>query len=167
MDPHQASHAPAVKGPELRDANIKYIIVSGVALAALLVAVIVLFVGYFNAEVSALPTAEKTPFSEARPLPPYPRLQQSPWGNLSEFKEAQNKALESYGWVDRQNGVVHLPIERAMELTLQRGVAVRQAGDAPFAGARAANGAPAQGGDARAQAVVPDRPAGEPKKQVQ
>jgi hypothetical protein len=28
--------------------------------------------------------------------------------------------LDSYGWVDRERGLVRLPIERAMELTLER-----------------------------------------------
>lgn len=27
--------------------------------------------------------------------------------------------LESYGWVDRERGVIHVPVERAMELILE------------------------------------------------
>ena len=33
--------------------------------------------------------------------------------------EARRERLGSYGWVDRPAGVVHLPIERAMELSAQ------------------------------------------------
>lgn len=33
-----------------------------------------------------------------------------------KFTEAQKKHLEAYGWIDRGTGVVHIPIERAMEL---------------------------------------------------
>ena len=33
--------------------------------------------------------------------------------------EARRERLGSYGWVDRKAGVVHLPIERAMELSAQ------------------------------------------------
>jgi hypothetical protein len=29
------------------------------------------------------------------------------------------RRLQSYGWVDQQKGLVHIPIERAMELTAQ------------------------------------------------
>jgi hypothetical protein len=31
----------------------------------------------------------------------------------------RRERLESYGWVDREKGIVHLPIERAMELVAQ------------------------------------------------
>jgi hypothetical protein len=38
---------------------------------------------------------------------------------------AQNGRLNSYGWMDRSNGIVHIPIARAMELLLQRGLPTR------------------------------------------
>jgi hypothetical protein len=33
---------------------------------------------------------------------------------------AQNEKLNSYGWIDRSNGIVQIPIERAMDLIVQR-----------------------------------------------
>lgn len=36
---------------------------------------------------------------------------------LTELKEAQTQKEHSYAWIDRNAGVVQLPIERAMELT--------------------------------------------------
>ncbi len=33
-------------------------------------------------------------------------------------REAQRRRLESYGWVDRARGLVHIPIDRAMDLAL-------------------------------------------------
>lgn len=41
--------------------------------------------------------------------------------------EARLERLGSYGWVDRKQGVVHLPIERAMELSA-KGVRPRPSG---------------------------------------
>jgi hypothetical protein len=38
--------------------------------------------------------------------------------------------LHGYGWVNEAGGVVHIPIERAMELTLQRGLPTRAEGAA-------------------------------------
>jgi hypothetical protein len=38
----------------------------------------------------------------------------------TELKSAQLRHLASYGWVDRDRGVVHLPIERAMDLWIER-----------------------------------------------
>jgi len=39
--------------------------------------------------------------------------------------EAQQK-IGTYGWVDRDGKVVHVPIERAMDLALQKGFPVRE-----------------------------------------
>jgi hypothetical protein len=38
--------------------------------------------------------------------------------------------LNGYGWVDRDAGVVHIPIDEAMRLMVERGVPARE-GDAP------------------------------------
>lgn len=37
---------------------------------------------------------------------------------LKTLREADSKALSTYGWVDKNKGVVRVPIERAMELTV-------------------------------------------------
>ena len=37
---------------------------------------------------------------------------------LKILQEEANKALTTYGWVDKAKGVTHIPIDRAMELTL-------------------------------------------------
>jgi hypothetical protein len=34
--------------------------------------------------------------------------------------DQQNEKLNSYGWIDRSNGIVRIPIDRAMDLILQR-----------------------------------------------
>ena len=41
---------------------------------------------------------------------------------------AQNAKLNSYGWVNRSNGIVHIPIDRAVDLILQRGLSARTDG---------------------------------------
>jgi hypothetical protein len=51
--------------------------------------------------------------------PPAPRLQTQPFKDVYLLKMGQNERLNAYGWADRGNGVVHIPIERAMELTQQ------------------------------------------------
>jgi len=55
-------------------------------------------------------------------VPPAPRLQVFPVRHWRDFEAAEANRLSSYGWMDRANGVVHIPIERAMELIEQRGV---------------------------------------------
>jgi hypothetical protein len=41
---------------------------------------------------------------------------------------AQNQILNTYGWADRSNEIVHIPIDRAMNLILQRGLPTRTNG---------------------------------------
>ncbi|HYQ92703.1 MAG TPA: hypothetical protein VES89_11680 [Candidatus Competibacteraceae bacterium] len=52
---------------------------------------------------------------------PPPRLQISPTLDLEDLLARQRQRLNRYGWADRQQGIVHIPIERAMELLVQRG----------------------------------------------
>ncbi len=44
---------------------------------------------------------------------------------LGIFREAEALELTTYGWVDRNTGVVRIPIERAKELILERGLPSR------------------------------------------
>ena len=55
------------------------------------------------------------------PLPPAPRLQQFPRNDIYQFRLDENALLERYGWMNRDAGIVHIPIEQAMRLTLERG----------------------------------------------
>jgi hypothetical protein len=50
----------------------------------------------------------------------------SPRAALAELKAAEQKVLESYGWVDKEKGIVRMPIERAIELTAKRGLPARK-----------------------------------------
>ena len=52
--------------------------------------------------------------------PPQPRLQVNPAKDLHAYFEREKQFLSSYGWVDRKEKVVRIPIERAMELLLER-----------------------------------------------
>jgi hypothetical protein len=56
---------------------------------------------------------------------PEPRLEQHERGQLGDVIQAQDKILDSYDWVDQKNGVVRIPIDKAMELLAQRRLPVR------------------------------------------
>jgi len=53
---------------------------------------------------------------------PQPRLEQNERMEINEFRLHEEKTLASYGWVDEKAGVVRIPIDRAMQLTAQRGL---------------------------------------------
>lgn len=62
---------------------------------------------------------------DARRLPPEPRLQQAPVTDLKEMRAAEDKILNSYGWIDQQHGIVRVPIDRAIDMLAQRGLPSR------------------------------------------
>ncbi|HEX4347438.1 MAG TPA: hypothetical protein VHZ73_07685 [Vicinamibacterales bacterium] len=61
-------------------------------------------------------------------LPPEPRLQTNPRGDLRELRDQEDDLLTKYRWVDKSAGVVRVPIDRAMQLTLERGLPARKEG---------------------------------------
>ena len=67
-----------------------------------------------------------------------PMLEDNEGGQFSNFLMNQEQHLNSYGWVDEKSGVAYIPIERAMELTVQRGLPVLPKGGATETSATAA-----------------------------
>jgi len=63
-------------------------------------------------------------------LPAEPRLQQFPRNELYDFRSKEDEQLHSYGWVDKNAGTVHIPIEDAMRLMLERGILTARPQDA-------------------------------------
>jgi hypothetical protein len=53
---------------------------------------------------------------------PQPRLERNERLEINDFRLQEEQSLYSYGWVDPQGGVVRIPIDRAIELTAQRGL---------------------------------------------
>jgi hypothetical protein len=123
----ETDHNPTTAHEE-SDVNIRAIF--GFGLGLLAVAVVIhalmwlLFI-YFDARDEAS-TAPRHPLAAAEnALPPEPRLQIRPRQDLIDLRTQEAEALESYGWVDRNAGVVRIPIDEAMRLTLQRGLPAR------------------------------------------
>ncbi len=56
---------------------------------------------------------------------PQPRLEESERTQLRDVIEDQDRKLDTYDWVDKDKGIVKIPIERAMDLIVERGLPVR------------------------------------------
>lgn len=52
--------------------------------------------------------------------PPEPRLQVDPAGDIARLRATEQAQLDAYGWVDRDAGTVHIPIDRAMRMLVER-----------------------------------------------
>lgn len=57
---------------------------------------------------------------------PDPLLEKDEHTKIDDLRLKEEKTLYSYGWVDEKAGTVHIPIDRAMDLLVQRGLPVRE-----------------------------------------
>ena len=80
---------------------------------------------YFKSHQTYPPPQSSVSRGRIVPPPGTPRLQAHPDTDLQGYLKEQHKILDSYGWVDRKNGVVRIPIQRAMNILLQQGLPVR------------------------------------------
>lgn len=55
-------------------------------------------------------------------LPPKPRNEHAPFLTLEKFQKREEGDLNSYRWVDREKGIVSIPIARAMEIIARHGI---------------------------------------------
>lgn len=69
--------------------------------------------------VTPLVTAPPTPQERTYSQPP---LEVSPARHWAEFKAVQDELVSGYGWADETSYRVRIPVERALELVLERNV---------------------------------------------
>ncbi len=122
MSAHQ--HPNSASGYERQDLSIRAIVIVAVVIAGALIAaagVTAWMFGVFESQAVkrdvAMPPRTVTPA-----LPQEPRLQVDAPKDLQTFRTGEEKRLTTYGWVNKTNGQGRIPIERAMELLVERGV---------------------------------------------
>lgn len=126
------SHEPPATSPgyETRDANTGGVLNFLVILGLVLVASALISWGMFRYFAALDQEARPdSPFAETRPLPLGPQLQVTPRADWLKYREEQERSLESYSWVNRDTGIVRVPIEQAMDILLKKGLPVQ--GEAP------------------------------------
>ena len=80
---------------------------------------------YFLAKENAAQKAHRNVGIDLPKLPPEPRLQATPVKDLAAYRAEEDAVLSSYGWVDKEKGVVRIPVERAIDILAQRGLPAR------------------------------------------
>src|SRR4051794_12581485 len=94
--------------------------------------VVTLMMRYFNAHEPAVTAGQADiPATRAKEFP-QPRLEVKPGAGLAELRAAEDADLNSYGWVDPNKGIVRIPIDRAMQLLVDRGLPDVGAGKTPL-----------------------------------
>ncbi|MBS0531370.1 MAG: hypothetical protein JSS22_18570 [Proteobacteria bacterium] len=51
-----------------------------------------------------------------------PRLELTPRENLQRFRQSEKQLTETYGWSDREHGLVRIPVAQAMKILLNKGL---------------------------------------------
>lgn len=111
-------------GHELSDLNPGYIALFGIVLTAVIVGTTVLtslLIDFKTAERSRQ-EAPTPRLAQERELASAPRLQVDANKDLRQMRAGEETVLNSYGWVDKQSGVVRIPIQKAMEILAKQGL---------------------------------------------
>ncbi len=72
--------------------------------------------------IAAYPNALGDVGRTLRIAPPGPRLQTSPARDLQQFRADEEKRLNTYYWIDKDKGTVHIPIDDAMKRIVNTGI---------------------------------------------
>lgn len=72
--------------------------------------------------MAAYPTALPDVGRNLRIAPPGPRLQTNGAGELRRFRADEERRLNTYYWVEKDKGIVHIPIEEAMKQVATTGI---------------------------------------------
>ena len=120
---------------ERRDVDVPALFGVGILLLLLCIAsfiVVTLMMHYFKKHEPAVTAGQANiPVVRTREFP-QPRLLVRPGSSLAELRAAEDSDLTSYGWVDRESGIARIPIDRAMQLLLERGLPDVGAGQTPL-----------------------------------
>jgi hypothetical protein len=135
-------HFPDLSDPrqrhEVRDVNIWAISKVGVGLIITTIASAAIVWGlfaYLRVQYNAQPP-ERGVDVNALKRPPAPNLlyNEHEAENLRDIRSAEEQALNGYNWVDQQHTQVKIPISRAIDQLVQKGLPVRSQAPAPAAG---------------------------------
>ena len=111
---------------ETTDVDFKRIVLTGIGLLGLMVLGLIYsgMVSSMFYRMSAQPGVKAEVFTTPQPgdLPPLPRLQSDPRSALVQLRSREDSILTGYAWVSKDSGLVRVPIEKAMELVVERGM---------------------------------------------
>jgi hypothetical protein len=113
----------------MRDADFRKVMTIVGALFGMIAFALVLSWGMyaFSRAHSPHPGATPETFTGPGTLPPDPQLQNDPHADLVKLHAREDSILLTYGWVSRDSGIVRVPISRAMDLVVEKGLPVRTA----------------------------------------
>jgi hypothetical protein len=139
---HTVHHSPNGAGHEQSEVSVRLIVVSLAFLAVSTFFVLLLVVGIFRYFYSSYSTAEATRLAQPV-IPPEPRIEVAPTEQLHDLRAKEDHILSTYAWVDKQDGVVRVPIDKAIDMLAAKGVPTHNYLDDILAGRKPPAAAPA------------------------
>lgn len=112
---------------ETQDVDPRPITVSLIVLGVVCLVVIAL-TGVFFSMLENRETSVEQVMEDSQP--PEPRLQINERSDMDALQATENEALDSYGWADKENGVVRIPLDRAKQIIVERGTLIQVPKDA-------------------------------------
>ena len=113
---------PKALGHEPIGTNVRAVWLTGAGLAAIVLGSFLLVAGmmrYFASEDFAL---REPPGIQPPMTPGIPQLDPSQPIELKHLRERERNELSSYGWIEREAGIAHIPIDRAMQIVAAEGL---------------------------------------------
>ncbi|HEX9304021.1 MAG TPA: hypothetical protein VGA31_06180 [Thermoanaerobaculia bacterium] len=117
-------------GHETSDVSIGGIVKFGIGLAAVTIVIYVAVWGFFRLlekrerRQDQVEAVSPMVSASLRRTPPEPRLEPDPLAPRLRMRAREDAVLTTYGWVDRNAGVARIPIARAIDLLVERGLPV-------------------------------------------
>lgn len=111
QSPHSPGHQPDY-------VSMKGVLLTAVGVTALVLVAVAAMWGFFD---FLAPRMKVPAAADFRPLPPAetlsePRLDPEQPTELRALRQREGEVLSSYGWIDEQQGIARIPIERAMAI---------------------------------------------------
>jgi hypothetical protein len=121
LDPEASS---LERGHEPLQTHVKGVLGVAGAILVLLVlflAALVLLLNWFG-QRERQQDRPPSPLAGERQGPPSPRLQTAPIHDMEDYRRRQQHLLNTYGWVDRKQGVAREPVKQTLTRAARQGL---------------------------------------------
>ena len=127
------SGASLARAHEVQEVNVRAVLRFGLALLAVLVVAHLALWWVLTPQSNRfpIPRVQLPPAAVTPATVPGPGIEAQPALDRAAALAPAYEHISSYGWVDEQAGTVHIPIDQAKQLLVQRGLPARQDGKPP------------------------------------
>ena len=128
-DSTRATEAPTHSRPlyEVRDIDPRRVVFIGIGLVTTILVVMMLTYTIYDyvtgRHIGRQPSTSS--LAHTRAPTPEPHLSVNAPEELRQLRATENATLNSYAWVDKENGTVRIPIDRAIEVLAKKGLPTR------------------------------------------